>query len=85
MKKETKGEVVSVSKQWWLKINTKPVRLSMNDGAIYPHIIKIAYTVDGTAYTKRKWIKAGRPVPSVGAAVKLIYDEDRPNKAEVVG
>jgi len=54
--KETKGTVVSVAKQWWLKINTKPVRLHPLDGAIFPHIIKVSYTVDGVEYTKRKWI-----------------------------
>ncbi|MSC22058.1 hypothetical protein EAI88_08190 [Eubacterium ramulus] len=27
MEKETMGTVISVTKQWWLKVNRKPVRL----------------------------------------------------------
>ncbi len=29
------------------------------DGADFPYIIKMEYTVDGQVYTKRKWINAG--------------------------
>ena len=41
MDKEIMGTVVSVKKQWWLKINTKAVRLGPLDGAIFPHVIKV--------------------------------------------
>ena len=27
MDKDTVGTVISVAKQWWLKVNTKPVRI----------------------------------------------------------
>ena len=27
MDRETLGTVVSVAKQWWLKVNTKPIRI----------------------------------------------------------
>ena len=37
MDKETIGTVLSVAKQWWLKVNTKPVRMSALDGAAFPH------------------------------------------------
>ena len=73
MNKETKGIVISVAKQWWLKVNTKPIRMHALDGATFPHIIKVQYTVDGQVYIKRKWIGAGRPVPSVGSSLKVIY------------
>ena len=59
MEKETTGTVISVATQWWLKINTKPVRLHALDGAIFPYIIKVRYTADGKDYFKRKWIRAG--------------------------
>ena len=52
--KETNGKVISVSRQWWFKVNTKPIRLSGFDGAIYPYIIKVAYSVDGKEYFKRR-------------------------------
>ena len=83
MKKETMGTVVSVKKQWWLKINTKAVRMGPLDGAVFPHIAKVSYTVDGTEYFKRKWIGAGAPVPAEGSAVQVVYDADEPKKAEV--
>ena len=80
---ETMGTVVSVAKQWWLKVNTKPIRLHGLDGAVFPHVIKVNYIVDGIGYTKRKWIGAGKPVPPVGSSVKVIYHEDKPQKARV--
>lgn len=85
MDNTTVGTVVSVSKQWWLKINTKPVRLYPGDGAIYPHIIKVRYTVDGKDYHKRKWINAGDSVPPVGSEMTVAYQADQPGKAKILG
>jgi len=81
MEKETIGTVVSVAKQWWLKVNTKPVRLHPLDGATFPHIIKVKYIVDGKEYICRKWIHAGLWVPIEGSTVKVFYREDKPSKA----
>ena len=81
---ETIGTVISASRQWWLKINTKPVRTHALDGAIFPYVVKIKYTVDGTDYVKRQWIGAGKPVPAVGSRVKLFYDDRRPSKAKML-
>lgn len=83
MYRETTGKVVSVSKQWWLKINTKPVRKHAMDGAVFPHIIKVVYTVDGKDFYKRKWINAGVSVPDVGNTIKVLYREDKPGKAKI--
>lgn len=47
MEKETMGTVISVTKQWWLKVNRKPVRVHAMDGAAFPHTIKVKYTIDG--------------------------------------
>jgi len=52
MDKETIGTVLSVAKQWWLKVNTTPIRMDALDGAAFPHIIKVQYVVDGNTYTK---------------------------------
>jgi hypothetical protein len=41
MEKETMGTVISVTKQWWLKVNRKPVRAHAMDGAAFPHTIKV--------------------------------------------
>ncbi len=84
MNKETKGTVISASKQWWMKINTKPVRMIGTDGAIFPYIIKVRYTVDGKDYTKRKWIDAGGSVPAVGASVMVCYDSEKPKRAKIL-
>ena len=80
---ETIGTVISASRQWWLKVNTKPVRMGTLDGAVFPYIIKIQYTVDGTDYIKRQWIGAGGPVPAVGSSVKLVFDKEKPSKAKM--
>lgn len=84
MDQETMGIVISVAKQWWLKVNTKPVRLHALDGAIFPHVIKVRYTIKGKDYIKRKWIRAGSPVPGVGSSVKVMYSENQPSKANVL-
>ena len=42
MDQKTAGTVVSVKKQWWLKVNTKPIRMNTLDGATFPHIIKVS-------------------------------------------
>ncbi len=84
MRKETTGTVISVSKQWWLKINTKVIRKGPMDGAVFPHIIKVSYIVDGKEYTGKKWISAGTPVPIEGGSVKVVYNDDAPTKAEIL-
>ena len=84
MDKETKGKVIAVQKQWWLKINTKPVRTHALDGAIFPHVIKVQYCVNGKNYIKRKWIGANCHVPSVGSSVAVLYCEEKPGKAKVL-
>ena len=84
MDQETTGIVISVATQWWLKINTKPVRMHAMDGATFPHILKVQYTVDGKTYIKRKWLGAGRPVPTVGSHRTVLYCAEKPQKAKVL-
>ena len=84
MDQATTGTVISVKRQWWLKINTKPVRMHALDGAIFPHIIKVQYTVGERVYIKRKWIGAGKAVPGVGSTVSVLYCKDKPAKAKVL-
>ncbi len=81
---ETSGTVLEVKRQWWLKINTKPVRKHMFDGAIFPHVMKVGYTVDGRSYTKRKWISAYERPPMVGSSVTVIYPEGNPKRAQIL-
>ena len=84
MDKETIGTVLSVAKQWWLKVNSKPVRMGALNGATFPHIIKVQYTVDGNTYTKRKWLGAGETVPAVGSELTVRYCSNKPSKAKIL-
>ncbi len=84
MHEQTVGTVVSVAKQWWLKVNTKPVRLHALDGATFPYVIKVVYTVAGEPYSKRKWIPAGKPVPTLGSEVTVAYLAEKPAKAKII-
>ena len=84
MDQETMGTVVSAAKQWWFKVNTKPVRMGALDGAAFPYIIKVQYVVDGSTYTKRKWIGAGDAVPAVGSEVTVLYCSNKPGKAKLL-
>ena len=80
MESKTTGTILSVKKQWWLKVNTKPIRKHALDGATFPHIVTVKYTVDGTEYVKKKWIKASVAPPSVNEQVEVIYQVDKPSK-----
>ena len=84
MDKETVGPVLSVAKQGWVKVNTKPIRMGALDGATFPHIIKVQYVVGENTYTKRKWIGAGKPVPAVGSKLTVLYCSDKPSKAKIL-
>lgn len=80
MENKTAGTVLSVKKQWWLKVNTKPVRKHALDGATFPHIVTVKYTVNGVEFVRKKWIKACVIPPSVNDSVTVIYQEDKPKK-----
>lgn len=84
MDKETTGTIISVAKQWWLKVNTKPIRMGALDGATFPHIIKVQYVVGANTYTKRKWIGAGKPVPTIGSKLTVLYCAENPGKAKIL-
>ncbi len=83
MEKETLGTVISVKKQWWLKINTKPVRHGTFDGAVFPHIITVKYTVFGREITKKKWLGVSITPPSEHSQLKVIYREEKPTKCRI--
>ena len=84
MQNTTTGKVVSVKKQWWLKINTKVIRMGALDDAIFPHILKVRYMVDGKEYVRRKWILTKNPVPAEGDSIGVVYDEEKPERIKKV-
>ena len=85
MEKRTMGEILSVKTQWWLKVNTKSVRIGPLDGATFPHVVKVKYTVDGKEIIKKKWLGASANCPSVGERVCVVYREDKPTKFRLEG
>lgn len=84
MQKRTEGTIISAKRQWWFRINTKPFRKGPLDGAVFPYIAEIRYTVNGREYIRKKWIMPDFPVPHAGDTVQLVYDEDRPEKIRIV-
>lgn len=84
MENQVIGTISKVSKQWWLKVNTKIFRVHPLDGATFPYIITVNYVVDGKEYSKKKWIHAGQPIPKVGNSVRVVYDCDKASKAKIL-
>lgn len=83
MNQKTTGTIAAVKKLWWLKINTKPVRLHSLDGAIFPHRVTVRYTVNGAEYIKKKIVSAWLVPPPVGTEIALHYNEDKPKKCRI--
>ena len=83
MEKRTIGTIISVQKQWWLKVNIKPVRIGTRDGAVFPHIVKVVYNVGDREIIRRKWISAGIVPPLAGSTVTVIYRDDKPHKCRL--
>lgn len=84
MDKKTTATVTRVARQWWLRVNTKPARLTGADGAQYPHVVTVEYTVNGKEYTKRKWLSPGTPAPTPGSTVTIAYCEEKPASAKIM-
>ena len=77
------GTILSVKKQWWLKVNTKPIRKHAFDGATFPHIVTVKYIVNGNEIVKKKWLKSFVAPPSVNEQVAVIYRTDKPTKCRL--
>ena len=83
MENMTTGTIVSVKKQWWLKIYKKAVRFGSQDGAMFPYVIKVQYAVAGREYVQRKWIMRKDYEPVVGDTVRVIYDDLKPERIKI--
>ncbi len=53
-------------------------------GRANPVTLRVRYTVDGRAYSKKETIYTGRRVPVEGEHVNVLFPEGRPEKASVV-
>ena len=74
------GTITAVSRCWWLKINTKPVRRFSGDGAVYPSIITFSYQVDSIPYEGKLYIPYRFRVPQAGETIDVYYDPANPTK-----
>ena len=75
-----RGMVLSVRTLWWIKVNTKPARRHMADGARFPHALTFAYQVDGRRYTGRAVLYWYVRCPCPGEAVEAHCDPARPRR-----
>ena len=78
-----KGTIQKVTKCWWIKVNTKPVRMHALDGITFPHIMTFTYEVDGIQYKKRKYIGLRADAIGIFGNVDVYYDKDKPSRCEI--
>ncbi|MBE6883557.1 MAG: sugar ABC transporter permease [Ruminococcaceae bacterium] len=79
----TIGTVVKVQTCWWLKVNTKPIRNSALDGALFPHIIHFTYAVDNVAYKGSRYISWCIRCPQPQEWITVYYDMENPSRYAV--
>ena len=48
----TNGKIEKIIKCWWIKVNKKPIRTHSLDGALFPYLMTVSYTVNGRKYKK---------------------------------
>lgn len=77
------GTVTAVRECWWMKVNTKAVRSRGGDGALYPHVLTVCYTVDGQDYRGHCWVNWNRCSPQPGARVTVQYDPEKPKRKNI--
>ncbi len=65
---------------WWLKVNTKPVRTCMADGAKFPYTIRYKYEANGVTYTGWKFLWIDKRVPDIDETFPVYYDAANPKK-----
>ena len=81
---QAEGTVTEVKTCSWFKINTKPVRRHMWDGAVYPHIIHFTYEVDGKCFSGRRFVWYNRRCPVKGEKITVHYEARSPEKFAVI-
>ena len=81
--KKTVGTVTAVKTCYWLKVNTKAVRLGPMDGAKFPHIVHFAYEADGVQYKGSRFYNWNKEPPLKGGAINVYFDPAAPQKYAV--
>ena len=81
MKKSVEGMIIDAKKIWWLKINRKQLRMTPADGATFPYLLKVKYTLNNLDYEKKKMVYWGEANINVGDKVIVTYDEKKTIKS----
>ena len=76
----TIGIIIKASKCRWLKINTKPVRSHSLDGAVFPYLLTVRYSVNDMEYVGRRMVIPKGKIPQVGEEVTVRYRADKPQR-----
>lgn len=77
---KVKAIVVGTKKLWWIKVKRKMIRIGLNDGVTYPHIIEVKYTVNNVEYVSKKYLRSSIECPKIGEEVLIYYNETKPSK-----
>lgn len=77
---KTAGKIALVTTCWWIKVNTKPMRLHTFDGARFPHIIYFTYAVDGKDYRGISCVGYLLKCPYAGEDITVYYDKSDPTR-----
>jgi len=81
---QTEGTVTKVDHCYWFKVNTKPVRKHMADGAVFPHIIHFSYCVGENSYSGKRWVPWNKRCPVKGEKISVHYEQERPERFAVI-
>ena len=81
---QTEGVVIEVKTCWWLKVNTKPVRRNVFDGAVFPRIIHFTYTAGDQTYRGKRYVNWNKQCPQKGENLTVYYEKDNPAKYAVI-
>lgn len=79
----TAGKIEKVRRCWWLKVNTKPVRSTHMDGAVFPHLMTVSYCVNGKKYKKTKYIGLREDLIGIFGTVTVFYDKNKPSRCAI--
>ena len=80
----TDGTLRAVQTQYWLKVNTKAARTSALDGAIFPAVVTVEYSVKGQSYTVKLWQSPRAMHGLVGQPVTVCYDPAMPQRCAIL-
>ena len=77
------GTVISVTKQWWLKVIVNLPAFMLWMAQPFRILSRSNIRLTAKITSAGKWIGAGNKVPDKGTTIKVTYCEDKPSKARI--